>query len=67
MHSVMSQTVSQVSKLGPECKCPLPPLNGNWEIVELGNFLKLIDLLQIVQNKLNMKNIGTKSTNMSDI
>ena len=33
----------------------------------LWNFLKLIDPLKIVRNKLNMKNIVPKSNNMSDI
>ena len=33
----------------------------------LGIFLKRIDPLNLFSNKLNMKNIGTKSTNMSYI
>ena len=37
-------------------------LKSTWEFFELGN-----DPLKKFRNKLNMKNIGTKSVNMSDI
>ena len=33
----------------------------------LGNFLKWNDTLKLFRNQLNMKNIGTKSVNMSDL
>ena len=38
-----------------------------WDFFELGIFLKRNDPLKILRNKMNMKNIGTKSINMSDI
>ena len=41
---------------------PPPKIN-----LGLGTFLKRNDPLKIFRNKLNMKNIGTKSVNMSDI
>ena len=51
-----------------------PPLAGlglfwksTLEFFELGTFLKQNDPLEILRNKLNMKNIGTKSINMIDI
>ena len=44
-----------------------PPLKSTWDFFELGIFLKGNDPLKILRNKLNMKNIGTKSVNMSDI
>ena len=51
-----------------------PPPSGvgtflKWVKIKLGlgTFLKRNDPLQDFRNKLNMKNIGTKSVNMSDI
>ena len=44
-----------------------PPLKSTWDFFELGTFLKQNDPLKILRNKLNMKNIGTKSVNMSEI
>ena len=60
---------------------PPPPLFWTWDFIEMGwppptinlglfwtwDFFKLIDPLKILRNKLNMKNIGTKSINMTDI
>jgi len=46
---------------------PPPPLKSTWDFFELGIFLKRNDPLKFLRNKLNMKNIGTKSINMSDI
>ena len=42
-----------------------PPLKSTWDFFELGIFLKRNDPLKKFRNKLNMKNIGTKSVNMS--
>ena len=44
-----------------------PPLKSTWDFFELGIFLKRYDPLKILRNKSNMKNVGTKSINMSDI
>ena len=44
-----------------------PPLKSTWDFFELGIFLKWNDPLKNFRNKLNMKTIGTKSINMSDI
>ena len=44
-----------------------PPLKSTWEFFELGIFFKRNDPLKSLWNKLNMKNISTKSINMSDI
>ena len=44
-----------------------PPLKSTWDFFEHGIFLKRNDPLKILRNKLNIKNIGTKSINMSDI
>ena len=46
---------------------PPSPLKTAWGFFELGVFLKRNDPLKIHRNKLNMKYIGTKSVNMSDI
>ena len=53
--------------LGPKGRWPPPPLKSTWEFFELGIFLKKSDPIKILRNRLNMKNIGTKSVNMSDI
>ena len=44
-----------------------PPSNGVGTLLNLGLFLKLDDPLKILQIKLNITNIGTKSINMSNI
>ena len=44
-----------------------PALKSNLDFFALGTFLKRNDPLKILRNKLNMKNIGTKSINMSEI
>ena len=41
--------------------------SSTWDFFGLGIFLKRNDPLKILQNKLNMKIIGTESINMIDI
>ena len=57
----------QTKKRETSLKWVEPPLKSTWDFFELGIFLKRNDPLKILRNKLNMKNIGTKSINMSDI
>ena len=63
--------IEKAGKLGNWSKVgmpppPLPPLRGQY-FFELGTWLKWFDRPpKILWNKLNMKNIGTKSINMSE-
>ena len=45
----------------------LGPPESNWDFFELWIFLKRNDPLIFFLNKLNMKNVGTQSVNMSNI